>query len=278
MKKRWMISLLAVGALLLAACNTQPAASVPPTEATMPTQAPGAEMGGADMAPGQEGMTGNAPEGAEMGPGNNAAGMEDGHDETSPGAGMAGNGYEESGHNGDAPGQGGAGMGGGEHNDGGPGRGGSGMGGSGHNGGGPGMGGSPGGEHNDGSPGGEHNDVGADGEHGHAEAPPEYANLVNPYAGDPQAIQAGEVIYQAYCLTCHGPQGAGDGPAAAGLNPPPANLADAAMMTALSDGFLYWRINEGMMSAPSAMPAFGMMLDEAQIWQVIAYIRTFSAP
>lgn len=35
----------------------------------------------------------------------------------------------------------------------------------------------------------------------------------------------GAQVYQQYCSTCHGPKGAGDGPAAAGLNPKPASFA-----------------------------------------------------
>jgi mono/diheme cytochrome c family protein len=34
----------------------------------------------------------------------------------------------------------------------------------------------------------------------------------------------GEPYFEAYCASCHGLSGAGDGPAAAGLNPPPADL------------------------------------------------------
>ena len=33
-------------------------------------------------------------------------------------------------------------------------------------------------------------------------------------------------VYEANCATCHGPNGGGDGPAGAGLQPPPANFTD----------------------------------------------------
>jgi mono/diheme cytochrome c family protein len=36
---------------------------------------------------------------------------------------------------------------------------------------------------------------------------------------------AGATLYSTDCVTCHGPKGQGDGPAAAGLNPKPANFA-----------------------------------------------------
>ena len=35
----------------------------------------------------------------------------------------------------------------------------------------------------------------------------------------------GAQVFQQYCQTCHGPQGEGDGPAAAALNPKPASFA-----------------------------------------------------
>ncbi len=39
-------------------------------------------------------------------------------------------------------------------------------------------------------------------------------------------LDAGKKIFTAYCVTCHGVKGKGDGPAAGGLNPKPADFAD----------------------------------------------------
>lgn len=39
---------------------------------------------------------------------------------------------------------------------------------------------------------------------------------------------AGEKVFKTFCVTCHGAAGKGDGPAAAGLNPKPANFATGA--------------------------------------------------
>lgn len=110
----------------------------------------------------------------------------------------------------------------------------------------------------------------------HVDPPPEYAGLTNPHEGDPQAIAAGEEIFQTNCASCHGEQGRGDGPAAQGLDPAPASLADQAMMHDLTDGFLFWRVTEGGLMEPfnSAMPAWGDILTEDERWQVISYIRT----
>lgn len=40
--------------------------------------------------------------------------------------------------------------------------------------------------------------------------------------------EAGATVYRTYCATCHGAAGKGDGVAAAGLNPKPADFADGA--------------------------------------------------
>ena len=40
-------------------------------------------------------------------------------------------------------------------------------------------------------------------------------------AGRETAVGRGEVVFQATCASCHGPEGRGDGPSAASLRPPP---------------------------------------------------------
>jgi mono/diheme cytochrome c family protein len=112
--------------------------------------------------------------------------------------------------------------------------------------------------------------------HGHVDPPGEYAQLTNPFAGDAAAIAAGQIIFNTNCVSCHGPQGQGDGLAAAGLNPKPANLADRQMLDGLSDGYLFWRVSEGGAMAPfnSAMPSWKAVLSEEQRWHVISFVRS----
>lgn len=104
--------------------------------------------------------------------------------------------------------------------------------------------------------------------------PEEFANLANPYSGDPDAIDQGEILYQADCSSCHGFTGEGDGPASAGMDPKPKNLAEN--QPDLSDSYLYWRIFEGGLMEPfnSSMPGWKGLLSEERIWQVIAFLRT----
>jgi mono/diheme cytochrome c family protein len=115
-------------------------------------------------------------------------------------------------------------------------------------------------------------------EEAHLETPAEYDNLTNPFAGDHETAEAGAVIYEVNCASCHGPEGKGDGPAAVGFDPMPADLSDAHLMEDMSDGALFWRISEGGMMEPfnSTMPAWEDSLSEDEIWQVITHIREFA--
>ncbi|MFN2275492.1 MAG: c-type cytochrome [Anaerolineales bacterium] len=109
--------------------------------------------------------------------------------------------------------------------------------------------------------------------------PEKYRDLVNPLAGDPEAIAAGSQAYASLCSQCHGSQGAGDGPAGAGVDPMPGDLTDSARMPTLSDGYLFWRISEGGSFDPfnSLMPSWGTLLSEREIWELVSYIRTLSS-
>ncbi len=98
-------------------------------------------------------------------------------------------------------------------------------------------------------------------------------------ARDPQPASAavlseGRKLYADNCLTCHGVQGRGDGPAAAGLNPQPADLGYTMSMPVAQDDFLYWTISEGGEQFGSAMPAFKTTLKPDQIWSIVAAVRS----
>jgi mono/diheme cytochrome c family protein len=58
------------------------------------------------------------------------------------------------------------------------------------------------------------------------------ATPAGPTAED--KTQAAEIFTQR-CTPCHGPQGAGDGPASASLTPKPRNFTDAAWQTEVTD-------------------------------------------
>ncbi|HEY5596056.1 MAG TPA: copper resistance protein CopC [Candidatus Bipolaricaulota bacterium] len=83
------------------------------------------------------------------------------------------------------------------------------------------------------------------------------------------AIERGKAIYQEHCLACHGETGKGDGPAAAALPMPPADISahlihqeHDALVEVIKNGF------------STGMPAFGSTLQDQQIDDLIDYLRT----
>src|SRR5919109_3483356 len=76
--------------------------------------------------------------------------------------------------------------------------------------------------------------------HEHASVPGEYASMRAPATiwTDPAALARGRSIYAVKCAACHGDQGAGDGPAAAGLPLKPPSFRDAPMVAQMTDA--YW--------------------------------------
>lgn len=85
----------------------------------------------------------------------------------------------------------------------------------------------------------------------------------------------GAPLYAQHCAICHGERGAGDGPAGLGLEPPPANLTDAARLDRLSLFDLFNTLGLGIDGTD--MPAFADQLDERQRWDLASYIAGFSA-
>ena len=85
----------------------------------------------------------------------------------------------------------------------------------------------------------------------------------------------GKETFQTTCAACHGPEGKGDGVAAAALDPKPRNLSDAAYLSTKTDEHLYKVISEGGASVGLSpmMAAWGGTLSEQDIWNVIAYVR-----
>ena len=101
-----------------------------------------------------------------------------------------------------------------------------------------------------------------------APVPAEFAGQTNPLGAD--AAAAGAEVFKTNCESCHGPQGHGDGPAGAALDPAPKNLAD--LQATAGDDYLYWRINTG--KEGTSMVAWKGVLTDEQIWQAVSFIRT----
>jgi mono/diheme cytochrome c family protein len=91
-------------------------------------------------------------------------------------------------------------------------------------------------------------------------------------------VAAGKAKFDQNCALCHGPEGKGDGPGSQGLNPKPRNFHDAAYMNTRTDEQLHKVIKDGGAASgfSAVMPPWGTTLNDQDINNVIAYIRTFS--
>jgi cbb3-type cytochrome c oxidase subunit III len=106
------------------------------------------------------------------------------------------------------------------------------------------------------------------GEHHH----PAAAAIKNPVSADAASIAAGKKIFSARCADCHGDTGAGDGMEGEGMDPPPANLADATWKHGSTDGEIFTVIKNGVKG--TGMKSFGSKLTTTEIWNVVNYIHT----
>jgi cytochrome c553 len=91
-------------------------------------------------------------------------------------------------------------------------------------------------------------------------------------AGDEAAL--GTQVYEANCLTCHGAQGKGDGPAGAGLQPTPANFTDTQWINGGDLASVRKTIENGIPG--TAMIAWKGTLSDAEIEAVAKHEIAFS--
>jgi mono/diheme cytochrome c family protein len=88
------------------------------------------------------------------------------------------------------------------------------------------------------------------------------------YIEDPVRIAAGAKHYAALCVTCHLAPGVTKSEIRQGLYPHPPNLAQGELQQGQR---AFWIIKHGIKM--SAMPAWGKTLDDAAIWDVVAFVR-----
>jgi putative copper resistance protein D len=93
--------------------------------------------------------------------------------------------------------------------------------------------------------------------------------LRSPVAYTTASIARGGPLYALHCAICHGELGRGDGPAAASLPMPPADLTEHLFHH--REGDLLWWLEHGISGTP--MPGFAGRIDEDKLWDVLNFLR-----
>lgn len=91
-----------------------------------------------------------------------------------------------------------------------------------------------------------------------------------PWVQTPELVAHGKEIFTQQCLTCHGPQGHGDGPASGSLNPKPRNFT-------ITDGWkngrapsqVFFTLSKGL----NSMPSFASLSTDDR-WSAAHYVTT----
>ena len=99
---------------------------------------------------------------------------------------------------------------------------------------------------------------------------PDAAKVKNPVAATAESTAAGRRMYVRLCVRCHGPEGKGDGEAAAGATP--SDLTGAQWTYGSTDGELFSVIHDG--TSPD-MAGYSERMSDTDIWNVVNYVRTF---
>lgn len=107
----------------------------------------------------------------------------------------------------------------------------------------------------------------------HDNVPVVWRDMPNPYPATEPEVERGKVVYQQFCINCHGPVGDGQGSAAKFLDPPPLNFTTLRRNLAQGKyigGIFYYQIMNGITG--TAMPYFKRELESEKIWAVSNYL------
>jgi len=101
-------------------------------------------------------------------------------------------------------------------------------------------------------------------------AKPEEAGreLKNPYAGQTDVLTRGKVLYNTYCMVCHGPKGLGNGTVADKMLVKPPTFASAKVRN-WPDGRLYHIIADGQ----GLMSSYASQIQPDDRWKIVEYMR-----
>jgi mono/diheme cytochrome c family protein len=102
-------------------------------------------------------------------------------------------------------------------------------------------------------------------------------NMPESILEDKMQLKRGEALFMDKCASCHGKPSEGRSDRATFFEPPAPDFTDEHYQH-MDPAYLYWRIEVGKTVEPfrsqgSVMPAWGLHLSEAQLWQIVAYLQ-----
>ncbi len=102
------------------------------------------------------------------------------------------------------------------------------------------------------------------------EAPQAGSKLKKPWISTPELVAKGKELFSVQCVSCHGVEGQGNGPAAAALNPPPRNFhTDQGWKNGRKVSMIFKTLKEGL--PPSAMASYASLPPDDR-WALTHYV------
>ncbi|HYL92711.1 MAG TPA: c-type cytochrome [Alphaproteobacteria bacterium] len=93
--------------------------------------------------------------------------------------------------------------------------------------------------------------------------PPQERQKANPYRGQVEAIQAGQLLFHEHCSSCHGVNAEG--------NKKHPSLRSARIQSEATEGDLHWLLVNGDLR--HGMPSWSKLPDP-QLWQIVSYLKS----
>jgi high-affinity iron transporter len=91
----------------------------------------------------------------------------------------------------------------------------------------------------------------------------------------PGSAIAGRETYVLRCQGCHGAGGRGDGPGSEILELQPADFTQDTLLAARNFEAAFQKVRNGGAVHGSSMPAWGVMLSDGDVWDLVSYIGSF---
>lgn len=99
-----------------------------------------------------------------------------------------------------------------------------------------------------------------------ADVPARDRQKTNPYRDQPQAVQAGRLLFADHCAQCHGEY-------AQGIKKRP-SLRTLRIQSGASEGAIHWLLING--NVRHGMPSWSRLPDQ-QLWQLVTYLKSLKA-